>query len=334
MTPITKRIILSSLFVLLALYGFVCYTLSNKILNTNSSFQKTLHDIENYWGTTYEEMIALLPPPEDFEVLGLDEIRLRGKYFTVSDTADCLFIFSHGWARGWENMLKYFPLVEDCECNIIMYDHRAHGTSEGRFPTGGIKESEDLLKITRWAVDNKKYEWDQIAWLGSSWGAGAALIAGSKDEDPAFIIADSPFQDWYSAIFERAIEDYGSSIQLVAPGVMWMVNQRAGINYREASPLLKAASITEPVLLFHSAADPQTNAQQSVNIANNLNASSQFYLTQWDNIHVMDVINNLPELKSMLEAFIQKNELSAFQRPDSLKIKSTESLLEEVTKSN
>ncbi|MEO9871101.1 alpha/beta hydrolase [Ekhidna sp.] len=308
-----KRLSFIIITLMAVAYIGLSYMLSNRVLKTNSSFQKTLDDINKYWGTNYEEMVALLPPPSDFSVESIDNIQIRGKYFAVSDSSSCLFIFSHGWARSWQNMLKYYPVVDDCGCNIIMYDHRAHGDSGGQYPTGGIMEAKDLISVTAWAIQNKNYSWNQIAWLGSSWGAGAALIAGSEDLNPAFIIADSPFQDWYTAIFERAIDDYGSWVNGVAPAVMFWVNMRADINYKEANPMEKSKDIDEPVFLIHSKADPKTNSQQSVNIARNLNASSEFHHTEWGNIHVMDVISNKTEFKALLKNFIEKNDINAFK---------------------
>lgn len=307
-----KRVFTASIILIVLVYVGIAFTLSNRILLTNSSFDKTLDDIEKYWGTTYDEMIVLLPVPTDFNTLGADETVIKGKYFTLSDSATCVFVFAHGWARTWPNMLKYYPMVDECGCNIVMYDHRSHGESGGKYPTGGIKEAKDLLAVTAWVSDEKGYSWNQIAWLGSSWGATAALIAGADAKNPAFIVADSPFQDWYSAIFERAIKDYGAGINLIAPGVMSIVNVRAGIDYKEASALNKAKDITEPVLLIHSAGDPETSSQQSVNISKNLNASSEFHHTQWGNKHVMDVINNTEDMKEILSDFIEKNELSTF----------------------
>jgi len=274
--------------------------------------ERTLEDIPIYWGTTFEEIMAMLPPPDDFSVTANDDIDISGKYFNVSDSARCLFIFSHGWGRNRPNMLKYYPMVEDCQCDIIMYDHRVHGESGGEYPTGGIKEAQDLMTVTEWANTEKGFEWNRIAWLGSSWGAATALMAGANDRDPAFIVADAPFQNWYSAVFERAIRDYGSGIKLIAPGVMQVVNMRSGVNYKEASALEKAKSIEEPVLLIHSEGDTETSSDQSVNVSKNLNESSEFHHTQWGNDHVMDVVNNTEEMKALLMEFIQKNNFDAF----------------------
>lgn len=308
-----KRAFLSVLIVFILLYVGISYMLSNRVLETNSSFEKTLNDINNYWGTTYEEMMALLPEPEPFIVTGMDDVSISGQYFTINDSASCVFIFAHGWARSWPNMLKYYPMVDECGCNVVMYDHRAHGESGGMHPTGGIKEAHDLIALTEWVAAEKEYSWDQIAWLGSSWGGAAVLMAGAETKDPAFIVADSPFQDWYSAVFERAIKDYGVGIKLISPAVMQWVNWRSGVNYKDASAAEAVKNIEEPVLIFHSQGDPETSSQQSVNISKNLNDRSEFHHTQWGNIHVMDVINNTQDLKVILGDFIDKNELYHFQ---------------------
>jgi len=254
-----------------------------------------------------------LPTPEEFKISGFEDVTIFGNYFAVSDTTRCVIIFAHGWGRNWPNMLKYYPMVEDCECNLVMYDHRSHGASERVYPTGGIKEAKDLIAVTEWVSQQKGYDWDQIAWFGSSWGATTALMAGAQGKDPAFIVADAPFQAWYSAIFERALEDSGSGITYIAPGVMQVVNSRSGINYKEASAREAVKKIEEPVLLIHSEADPETSSNQSINISKNLNDKSEFHLTKWGNKHVMDVINNKDEMKALFNNFVEKNKFENFK---------------------
>lgn len=308
-----KKILIVLLVLIVVAYVGISYMLSNRVLTPNSSFEKTVTDMPVYWNTTFEAMMALLPEPEDVSIEGYEGIALQGKYFDVAEEDKCLFIFVHGWGTTWANMLKYYPMVDECGCDVLMYDHRAHGGSGGEYPTGSIKEAEDLLLVTQWANESKGFEWNQIAWLGSSWGAAASLTAGAKGNDPAFIVADASFQDWFSAVFERAIRDYGAGIKAIAPGVMQVVNMRAGVNYKEASPKEKAKDITEPVLLIHSQGDLETSSDQSVNISKNLNAQSEFHHTQWGNDHVKDVLHNTSEMKTLLMNFIDRNAIAAFQ---------------------
>ncbi|MEL6942487.1 MAG: alpha/beta fold hydrolase, partial [Bacteroidota bacterium] len=173
-----------------------------------------------------------------------------------------------------------------------LYDHRMHGESDAAPATAGIKEKMDLIKVTEWLQERTQLADQQIAWVGESWGAATVLQAGALDKDVAFILADSPFQDWDSAIFERAIRDYGGWVSNIAPIVMTIVDWRADIDHNQASPKEAVKAIKEPVFLIHSQSDPETASTQSVNIAENLNPeNSRFHHTNWGSKHCMDLIN-------------------------------------------
>lgn len=306
---ILKRILTISLVMVGLMYLAISWVLSNRVLKPNASHEKTVEKIATYWGTTYEDLMSVLPKPTDFSVTTFDQLRLKGKYFNVSDSAQCAIIMAHGWGVTWANMLKYVPTISDCGCNLVMYDHRAHGKSGGDYGTGGINEAKDLLVVTEWLQKKYGFTDKQVGWFGSSWGAAAALTAGANAKNVAFIIADAPFQNWYSAVFERAERDYGNGITLIAPGVMQIVNFRAEVDYLDASVLNIADQIEEPVLLIHSQADQATGSIQSVNISKKLNTNSTFHHTRWGNKHVMDVVNNQKEFKELVDEFLKKKKL-------------------------
>lgn len=320
---ILKRVAVSIIILLLVGYIAASWTLSAKVLFPESSLEKTKSRIVQYWGTTYEDVMATMPEPESFSIQSKDGLALNGQHFQMSDSSTCAIIMPHGWGAIGADMLKYVPVFSDCNCDIVLYDHRAHGESEGKYATGGLKEAEDLWLVTNWVASSKNFNLNQIGWMGSSWGAATSLIAGAEQEDVGFIIADSPYQDWNSAVFERAIVDYGSGIKLLASGVMQVVSFRSGVNYRDASPIAKASSISEPVLLFHSEGDTRTSSNQSVNIAKNLNPQrSQFHHTLWGNDHVMDVVKNQVEFREIVEEFLTK-EAPQFLKAETESLSST-----------
>jgi len=301
---IIKRLLLGLIPLLLIAYMAFAWMLSGLILFPDSSIERTQGRIETQWGTTMEAMLAPLPSPQDFEITTLDSLTLKGKYFQMRDTAQCAIILAHGWTSTWAGMLKYVPALEDCQCDLVFYDHRVHGSSEGEYATGGIKEAQDLLALTQWVKKEKGFTAQQIGWFGASWGGATVLTAGADERDVAFIIADAPFQDWYSAIFERAIRDYGSWIDWMSPAVMGIVNWRAGISFEQASAVKAASSIVEPVLLIHSKMDSQTASRQSVNISKALNAQSTFHHLDWGGDHTQDVLINKDQFRQLIREFI------------------------------
>jgi len=264
----------------------------------------TKERIIEHWGTTFEAIMDTLPTPESFDFQSIDNIKLKGKIFRKTENASCVMILSHGWTSNWAGMLKYFPALENCNCDLVLYDMRGHGESEGEYATGGIWEAKDIIALTDWLVKEKGFQKNQIGWFGASWGAAATLKA-AEDEEVAFVIVDSPFQDWYSAIFERAIEEYGSKVNWVSSSVMNLVGFRAGVNYKEASPL-KATQKTEmPILLIHSKTDSETSSTQSVNISKELrHPKSVFHHTEWGSDHTQDILLHKEKFRKLVDDFL------------------------------
>jgi dipeptidyl aminopeptidase/acylaminoacyl peptidase len=302
-----KKFFIALIFLLLTGYLFLSYSLSNRILEPHSSLERTKGRIQSGWGTTFEAIMDSMPEPEVFTLEGVDGVPLKGRYFRMNDTANCAIIFAHGWSSTWAGMLKYVPPFEECGCDLVLYDHRSHGESGKAHPTAGIKEKEDLWRVTEWTQAKLSLSSQQIGWMGASWGAATALQAGASEKDVAFIVADAPYQDWYSAIFERALRDYGSGIHAFSFGVMSIVNWRAEVDYTQASPINLADQITEPVLLIHSRGDLQTNSQQSVNISKRLKAqTSIFHHLDWGNDHTKDVIANREGYTQLVQDFLKE----------------------------
>ena len=179
---IIRRLGVIAAITLVISYLGLCWMFSNLILFPESSLERTKSRIETRWGSSFDKMIAPLPVPEEFAVNTFDGLKISGKYFQKSDSARCVIIMAHGWTSTWAGMLKYVPALSDCNCDLVLYDHRVHGESEGIYATGGVKEAKDLLSITTWVEQEKGLREDQIGWFGASWGGATVLTAGAEGE--------------------------------------------------------------------------------------------------------------------------------------------------------
>lgn len=303
-----KRIFLTLVILVLALYFGASWFFSNLILNPpqGDPIERT-EEMLKIAGPNAQAINGWLSIPDTFALEAKDGIVIRGWHFQVKEEAVCAVIMAHGWSSSRLHMNKYMPLFEDCACDIITYDQRGHNKSDPAYGTGGIKEAADLLMIHEWAKEQTGLSNDAIAWLGISWGGATVLQAGSTDEDVAFIIADSPFQNWYSAVMERAIRDYGSWIKGFVPMIKLLVRVRAGVDFDAASAVNLAPQIAEPVFLIHSKADSGTASMQSVNIAAQLNpTSSEFHHTGWGNDHADDIQDSYTKYEALFDAFLEK----------------------------
>lgn len=75
--------------------------------------------------------------------------------------------------------------------NTLLIDLRDHGESGGTYAGPGYMESRDILGALKYLQYHG--ETGPIAVMGHSYGAVAALYAGSQSQDIAAVISDSPF---------------------------------------------------------------------------------------------------------------------------------------------
>ena len=100
---------------------------------------------ENYHGTItkcVEEVLEI--PYEEVKVLSHDGLVLSGKYYHLKDGAP-IILFFHGYRcsaiRDGNGMFLY---TRKLGFNVFLADQRAHGNSQGKTITFGVKERYDV----------------------------------------------------------------------------------------------------------------------------------------------------------------------------------------------
>lgn len=109
-----------------------------------------------------------------------DEINLKGWFFEVKGSNKTV-ILAHGYRQ---NRLQYgedtFVLIKSLlnqGYNVLTFDFRNCGESEGKVTTVGIYEKNDLLGAINYA---KKLGSKQIVLMGFSMGAATSIVAAAQ----------------------------------------------------------------------------------------------------------------------------------------------------------
>lgn len=184
-----------------------------------------------------------------------DGLTLSGKYYHVKDGGPVAICF-HGYrSSGMTDFCGGCDLCFATGQNVLLVDQRAHGKSEGRTITFGIRERQDLLCWVDFVL-NRFGKDTQILLYGISMGGATVLMASELElpENVKAIIADCPYSSPLDIILH-----VGKSMPLpqwlIKPFVILGAKVFGGFDVRESDALRAVKNAKVPVLLIHGEAD-------------------------------------------------------------------------------
>ena len=133
-------------------------------------------------------------PYETVEIVSYDGLRLRGRYYHLTDGAP-LVLFFHGYrCSSLRDGNGIFLYTRKLGYNVLLVDQRAHGNSEGKTITFGVKERFDCKKWVEYVVERFGIE-QKVYLSGLSMGAATVLMASDVGlpENVIGILADCPY---------------------------------------------------------------------------------------------------------------------------------------------
>jgi len=170
----------------------------------------------------------------------LDNLFLRGWWIPSRTPSKKVVVTAHGYTdeRSQKNInaLSLIKSLHDEGYNVLMFDFRNSGKSEGRRTGVGFYEQHDLSSAVDY-VTNEKHQ-QSVALLGWSMGAATSLVAGTNDDRVSVIIADSPFSDLYTYLKDNLSVWSKLPKKPFTPMILYSMERLLKINPNEVSPLL------------------------------------------------------------------------------------------------
>ncbi len=187
------------------------------------------------------------------------EKRLAASELAIPEGCPGTVILLHGRGGLKENMLSVAQRFVAARYRCIVYDARAHGSSEGEFCTFGERERKDLntvIQFYRKHITERGEDFGQLCAFGNSLGA-AVILQSLEDKNGIDVaIATAPFAD-LSPIIERSID---RKIHPLLPG--WIRDQAikrggriAGFDPYRIEPIRGLKDSTTPIFLIHGKRD-------------------------------------------------------------------------------
>lgn len=187
---------------------------------------------------------------------GCEEITIQGKGIGLRAwRSDAVgerkgnLIYLHGHSDNRASGSGVITRFRSLGFDVLAYDSRAHGNSDGSMMTYGYLEKQDL----RMLIDT--LEPGPVVIIGSSLGAAVALQLAGEDPRVSAVVAAETFSDLRTIVTERApffFPDWAVDAAIVR------AESKGNFDIDSVSPEKAAVDIKVPVLLIHGAEDSDT----------------------------------------------------------------------------
>jgi dipeptidyl aminopeptidase/acylaminoacyl peptidase len=197
------------------------------------------------YGLSYEEVA--------FE--SRDGLTLRGWFIPAEDPRGTI-VFCHGHTGSMDPDIEYAPAFHDRGYNVLMFDFRGHGHSEGQRVSMGYHERLDLLG----AVDYLRSRGiDRVGVLGFSMGGAVAISTAPQSGAIRAVVSDGGFARLRNAIAagvrERGLPSWVAA--WMSPLIVCFAGLRLGAWLPRADPIRWVDRITpRALLIIHGGLDP------------------------------------------------------------------------------
>ncbi|MCT2535144.1 alpha/beta fold hydrolase [Aquibacillus koreensis] len=213
-------------------------------------------------------------------------------------------IFSHGYrgsrTRSPIQSLKLAAYYVKKGYNILTFDYRNCGESEGKKSTIGLFETKDLIGAIRYT--KQKVDYKKLILMGWSTGGSCSIMAAAQEEADA-IIVDSAFDDLESYL-NNNLSNWTNLPKLVNPFILFFFPFLSFGNHpRMVNPSKSLDDVNCPVYFIHNQDDDKVPHTCSVRMYHNYKGRKRLWITNKGG-HVKNHLSN-KEYLSNIDRFLE-----------------------------
>jgi uncharacterized protein len=198
-----------------------------------------------------------------------DGLTLRGWSCAARGEWRGSIVYLHGVADNRASAIGVIERLTRHGFDVVAYDSRAHGESDGTICTYGFYEKRDLARVIETLRPGP------VVLIGSSLGGAVAIQSAAGDARVTGIVAAEAFSDLRTIAIERAP-------RILPPPLITrafhVAEARGHFDVASVSPVEAARSLHIPVMLVHGADDVETPPEHSKRILAALAGPKQLVL--------------------------------------------------------
>lgn len=164
-------------------------------------------------------------------------------------------VIAHGWGTNREVMLPLARPLQAEGWNVLLFDMRNHGESDGDDFSSMPRFAEDIEAAVDWIRAQPGHADEPVGLLGHSVGGAAALLAASGRDDIAAVVSLSTFAH-PADMMRRWLKWKKLPFFPVGWYVLRYVERVIGHRFDAIAPINTLPRLRCPVLLVHGRDDP------------------------------------------------------------------------------
>lgn len=225
-------------------------------------------------------------------------------YYFLQEKSNDFVVIAHGHTYTHHGCIKYARMMYRLGFNVITFDQRYHGDSEGKNSTLGFYEMYDLLDVIN-QVHVEFGEDISLGLYGESMGAATILLEQATDKRVKFCISDCGF-----SYLSRLIKEQLKRSHL--PGFVYFfvnifVKIITGIKLEEVSPIKALAESNIPILFIHGEADKFISYHHSQDMFDSYKGKKAIFIAQSNATHAYSYFADTLNYEESVKNFLKEN---------------------------
>lgn len=217
-------------------------------------------------------------PFERVRFYSRDDLLLHGWWIPARHNVKGTIIQCHGQNGSMDADVRQAGMLHDAGFNVLMFNFRAHGESEGSWVTFGLREQYDLLGAMDYLVGAHGIE--EVGVLGFSMGGATAILTAARTKQIRSIVADGAIATLHETLTGWLAE---KNIPPILAGVLaWLFMVGGSIisiaRLDHVNTLCWIQNIRCPVLFIHGADDTLVSTRAIREIAANAPSGSDLWI--------------------------------------------------------
>ena len=244
-------------------------------------------------------------PSQELEIESFDGLKLRGAWVPAENPKGTILL-AHGYRSSkLVDFSLAFGMYHTLGMNILLPDQRAHGKSEGKYITFGVKESRDMQSWI--AYHNQTFGEFPLILSGLSMGASTMLYLADVNlpDNVKGIIADCGFtspREIVKTVFHRVIHLPAAPTLFVAD---LFARLFAGFSLTEKDTRKTLQNSKLPVLLVHGVEDGFVPCEMTKQGYDACNGEKELLLVEKAD-HGVSFLVDKPRYTKIVLAFLEK----------------------------